>query len=227
MGGLVARTMQLERPKTWDRMMRVTGARLLMLGTPNDGSFAPMQMLSGDDTFGNLLTVVGAPFRGHETRQLIAQFPGFLQLQAGLLGELGKEATWQALAAADLEAARQNGGWHVLPIQVNEAKWGIPRQKVLDAAVKLRERLDKQRDHDLAGFAGQVLLVVGKAAFTPAAFQVAKDGLVYLDAPDAGDGRVTLAERAPARRPDVVDRLRARGAPEAEGGVRGVPRVAQ
>ena len=61
---------------TWDRMMKVTGARILMLGTPNDGSWAPMQVLSGDDTFGNMLTVVGAPFRGYETRQLIAQFPG-------------------------------------------------------------------------------------------------------------------------------------------------------
>ena len=31
------------------------GARLLMLGTPNGGSWAPMQVLSGDDTFGNTL----------------------------------------------------------------------------------------------------------------------------------------------------------------------------
>ena len=55
MGGLVARTMQLERPETWERMMARDGARLLMLGTPNGGSWAPMQMLSGDDTFGNAL----------------------------------------------------------------------------------------------------------------------------------------------------------------------------
>ena len=53
MGGLVARTMQLERPEVWKRMMAHAGARLLMLGTPNGGSWAPMQVLSGDDTFGN------------------------------------------------------------------------------------------------------------------------------------------------------------------------------
>jgi hypothetical protein len=34
-----------------------------MLGTPNDGSWAPMQVMTGDDSFGNMLTVVGAPFR--------------------------------------------------------------------------------------------------------------------------------------------------------------------
>jgi alpha-beta hydrolase superfamily lysophospholipase len=55
MGGVVARTMQLERPEVWDRLMAHPGARLLMLGTPNGGSWAPMQVLSGDDTFGNTL----------------------------------------------------------------------------------------------------------------------------------------------------------------------------
>jgi pimeloyl-ACP methyl ester carboxylesterase len=62
MGGLLARTMLLERPQTWERMMARAGARVLMLGTPNGGSWAPMQVLSGDDNFGNLLVAVGAPF---------------------------------------------------------------------------------------------------------------------------------------------------------------------
>ena len=54
MGGVLARTMQLERPEGLaadDGAPR--RARLLMLGTPNGGSWAPMQVLSGDDTFGN------------------------------------------------------------------------------------------------------------------------------------------------------------------------------
>lgn len=192
MGGLVARALQIERPKTWANMMKAKDARLLMLGTPNDGSFAPMQMLSGDDTFGNMLMVVGAPFRGHETRQLIAQFPGLLQLQAGLLEDLGKEERWTALAEADLAAVRASSVWHRLGLQLDESKWGIPSQRVLDAAVSLRRHLDKQRDKDLSVFAGKLLMVVGKAAFTPAGYQEARGGLVYLDAPEQGDGRVTL-----------------------------------
>ena len=47
MGGLVARTLQLETPETWKRMMARDGARLLMLGTPNGGSWAPMQIALG------------------------------------------------------------------------------------------------------------------------------------------------------------------------------------
>jgi tetratricopeptide (TPR) repeat protein len=192
MGGIVARTMQLKRPETWTRMMQVDGARLLMLGTPNGGSYAPMQVLSGDDTFGNMLTAVGAPFRGDETRQLIAQFPGLLQLQAGLLDDLGREAKWQELADADLAALRANSIWHRLPLQLDQFKWGIPSQKVLDRAVSLRRDLDRQRDQDLAAFSGKMLLVVGKAAFTPAGYERRNEGLVYLNAPDQGDGRVTL-----------------------------------
>ena len=58
----MARTMQLECPEVWERMMARDGARLLMLGTPNGGSWAPMQVLSGDDTFGNALVAFGGLF---------------------------------------------------------------------------------------------------------------------------------------------------------------------
>ena len=115
MGGVLARTMQLEKPKVWQRMMAHPGARLLMLGTPNGGSWAPMQVLSGDDTFGNLLVTFGAPFQERAARELMARFPGFIQLQAALLDNklaLRQHATWQALADEDLSSAcaRTAGG---------------------------------------------------------------------------------------------------------------------
>jgi hypothetical protein len=58
------------------------GARLLMLGTPNGGSWAPMQTLSGDDTFGNALVAFGSLFDNGGTRKMMAGMPGFIQLQA-------------------------------------------------------------------------------------------------------------------------------------------------
>jgi tetratricopeptide (TPR) repeat protein len=193
MGGLVARAMQIVAPPTWDRMMKSDGARILMLGTPNGGSWTPMQVLSGDDTFGNLLFNVGAPFSGNASRQLIANFPGFIQLQAGLLNGLGAEKTWRNLAESDLEAMRAHSKWHSLPLQLAQFEWGIPPQAVLDDAVKFRRALEKQRDKDLAAFADKLLLVVGKAATTPSGYEQLGDrGVVYLDASDRGDGRVTL-----------------------------------
>ena len=190
MGGLVARTLQLVSEATWNRLIASEGSRILMLGTPNGGSFAPMQVLSGDDTFGNLLTTVGAPFRANETRELIAAFPGLIQLQAGLLDELGSAKAWRTLADADLAAITAQTVWHRLSLQRDQYKWGVPTQEVLDAAVKLRRDLDRQRDHSLPAFAHKLLLVVGSAPLTPAGFQRTNAGVVYLNA-SQGDGRVT------------------------------------
>ena len=75
MGGVLARTMQLEKPKVWQRMMAHPEARLLMLGTPNGGSWAPMQVLSGDDTFGNLLVTFGAPFQDAQRARIDGEIP--------------------------------------------------------------------------------------------------------------------------------------------------------
>ncbi|MEP6608105.1 MAG: CHAT domain-containing protein [Burkholderiaceae bacterium] len=203
MGGVLARTMQLERPDIWQRMMAHADARLLMLGTPNAGSWAPMQVLSGDDTFGNVLVTFGAPFQDKSARALMARFPGFIQMQAALLDDklaLSKEATWQALADDDLRRVRENSWWHRQEMQIVQYSWGVPPQDVLDRAVALRKRLDAQVDGDLAAFSDKLLLVIGHARFTPDGFSLGDEGLVYLDAPDEGDGRVTVSS---ARLPGV------------------------
>ncbi|QHE76223.1 CHAT domain-containing protein [Hydrogenophaga sp. PBL-H3] len=196
MGGLVARTAQLERPDVWQRWLERPGSRMLMLGTPNGGSFAPMQVLSGDDTMGNALSAFGMPFQDHKARRLMAAMPGFLQLQAGLLDPalgLAQSERWQALATQDMKTLEDANFWHSVESQRAIYRWGVPSQEVLDRAVALRRRLDQQRDAALPGFRDRLLMVVGHARFTPASFEIdAREGLVYLDQPDGGDGRVTL-----------------------------------
>ena len=194
MGGLVARTMQLERPATWQKMMARDGARLLMLGTPNGGSWAPMQTLSGDDTFGNALVAFGSLFDNGGTRKMMASMPGFIQLQAALLDplqQLDKASTWQRLADDDMAVLRSHSIWHDEGAQRTIYEWGAPPQDVLDQAVALRKRLDAQVPM-LGADAQKMLLVVGHADFTPAGIVQGNDGLEYLDTPDDGDGRVPL-----------------------------------
>ena len=196
MGGLVARVMQLERPEVWKLMLSRVGARILMLGTPNGGSWAPMQVLSGDETFGNTLVAFGGPFQGHDMRQLMAEFPGLLQLQAGLLDDrlgLNKSQTWKELAAKDLAVVDQHSWWHRDKIQLDEYTWGLPSQQVLDQAVALRKRLDVQRDDVIPHYSDKLLLVTGKAAMTPDGYDFGEAGLFYREAIERGDGRVTLA----------------------------------
>ncbi len=197
MGGLVARTVQLVRPKTFNAWLAVDGARLLMLGTPNGGSWAPMQVLSGDDTMGNALASFGSPLRNHEARQWMAQMPGFLQLQAQLTDptlNLADHNTWARLAEDDLKQVQQANWWHHSAGEAPDAAyaWGLPSQAVLDQAVALRRRLDQQVQNDLPSFAAKLLLVVGQAPFTPNGFELGDGGFVYLDAPQGGDGRVPL-----------------------------------
>jgi hypothetical protein len=192
MGGVVARTMEIVSPKVWSRMMKHPGGRLLMLGTPNGGLWAPMQLLSGDDTLGNLIVTVGAPFKSAQTRQLIAEFPGLMQLQAGLTDGLKKHDAWKELAEEDLRRIREKAVWHNLGLQLDPYTWGVPPQPVLDRAVKLREQLDGQVKRRAEVFGDCVVLVTGNASFTPDGYKLSSEGVVYLDAAASGDGRVTL-----------------------------------
>ena len=208
-GGLVARTVQLEAPDLWNRMLSTPGARVLLMGTPNAGMWTPMQVLSGDDTLGHSLGFVDAPFRDLASRALMAGFPGFLQLQAGLLDpelNLSQHATWNRIAEADLERVRRGSPWHSLESQLNPLRWGIPGQEVLDAAVALRRRLDAQRESDLPGAAGKLVIVLGRAPRTTVAVDNTDGGFFYLDAHDAGDGRVSnISALLPGVRAWVAD----------------------
>ncbi|HPE02264.1 MAG TPA: CHAT domain-containing protein [Burkholderiaceae bacterium] len=193
MGGVLARTVQLERPEVWRRFMSRPGARLLMLGTPNGGSWSPMQVLSGDDTFGNALASFGALFQDSEARRWMAEMPGFLQLQAALtdpqLG-LGRAAEWQRLADEDAAAVQRHAAWHSLGVQRLATAWGVPPQAVLDAAAALRQRLDAQaRAPEFAADIARIPLVAGLAERTPVGMRLTPAGLQYLEALD-GDGRV-------------------------------------
>lgn len=199
MGGLVVRTLALDHPKLWASIWARRGSRVLMLGTPNHGSYAPMQVLSGDDDLGSLLGALGAPLRGPEARQILAEMPGFLQLQADLPERLDTVAKWQALADADLGATQRLSAWH----RSDAGRWGIPSAAALQAAVALRGRLDAQLAEGLGAPPGGVVMVLGSAPATADGIPDPKDVGVqefhYLDT-SAGDGRVAHAR---ARLPGV------------------------
>jgi len=193
MGGLVARAMALEKPDTWQRLLARDGARLLMLGTPNGGSWSPMQTLSGDDTFGNALAAFGSLFDNGGARAAMAGMPGFLQIQAALLDPalgLDQASRWQQLADDDLARLAERSIWHLEGVQRTIYQWGAPPQSVLDRSVALRRRLDAQAAA-LGADAAKMLLVIGHAPFTPGGFVFGDAGLEYLGT--AGDGRVPQA----------------------------------
>ena len=193
MGGLVTRALQLVDPKTWDRLLAHDAGRILLLGVPNGGSWTPMQVLSGDETFGTMLPGLAAPMQDGETRQLFAGFPGFMQLQAALTDAdlaLGSANSWQALAKADVDRVRARSVWHNDPAQIAEYEWGIPPQHVLDDAVAFRKKLDTQAS-GLAVHVDKIVSVVGTTRSTPDGFTTDGDAFAYRNIVAGGDGYIT------------------------------------
>jgi tetratricopeptide (TPR) repeat protein len=194
-GGLLVRVMQLVNGAVWDRLMSAPGARVVMLGTPNSGFWTPMQALSGDETFGGLLTAAAPPFGEADVRAAFGTMPGVLQLQAGLQSteyRLDQLATWATLAERDAAGEQSAQTWHRLPLQQKTYLWGLPTDSVLSAAVSLRKQLDEQAKL-ISKYAAQLITVAGAGKTTTDGFAGGDrpGSFVYLDLPDSGDGRVT------------------------------------
>ncbi|MBV9880178.1 MAG: CHAT domain-containing protein [Gemmatirosa sp.] len=204
MGGLLVRAMVLSQRTVWDRFVRRPGARVLLLGVPHDGCWTPMRILSGDDTFGGILTGLGDPLRDDRARQTLAECGGLLQLQAALRDEkvgLTDPETWRQLAKGDLERVRKQVRWHDTEAQIEALRWGVPSKEALDAARAFRHGLDEQARSDLLRWADRLVQIVGASHDTPAGYEVGPDGFVYREALQSGDGRVLAAS---ARLPGVA-----------------------
>lgn len=83
MGGLVARNMIRLFPKLWDEMRGAelsAGGRLIMLGTPNYGSFAIVQAMTGEDRMMGLLEKVDLQHDMSELLSITNSFLGSYQL---------------------------------------------------------------------------------------------------------------------------------------------------
>jgi tetratricopeptide (TPR) repeat protein len=79
MGGLVSRALILECPDLWQRMTR-RGGRLLMLGTPNHGSYVPAQVMTREH---RLMKYVAAADLHHSLDDLtlvVRAFPGLVEM---------------------------------------------------------------------------------------------------------------------------------------------------
>jgi CHAT domain-containing protein/pimeloyl-ACP methyl ester carboxylesterase len=80
MGGLVVRALVHKHPKLWDELMQRDGARFVMLGTPNQGSHLMVETLIGKSDTVRKLGVLDQAHDLQEVIDIIAGFPGALQL---------------------------------------------------------------------------------------------------------------------------------------------------
>jgi pimeloyl-ACP methyl ester carboxylesterase len=129
MGGLVSRTYILRHAQRWKKK-----GRLIMLGTPNHGSFAIPQVITGAYDTIRKLAIVDLTHSRRELCDILNGFPGSMQMLPSPLAMNAMERMYDAAQ------------W---------STWGVP-QKILDIARASHERLadvvDGSRMSYIAGF---------------------------------------------------------------------------
>ena len=161
-GGLVALAMMSEAPGVWRRLREEADCRVVMLGTPLQGTYTAVQILLGQHRLVSLLNLLDGSMDEGENKRLAQQFaryPGVLEL---LPAAYLQEERWQAL--------------------LGDAFVEWPARGLLAGALRVREQwraleLDAQR----------LIYLYGRSALTPDEVQV-EDGGWRFHASGEGDG---------------------------------------
>ena len=108
MGGLVARMMIEKNPELWKRLCD-RGGRLVMLGTPNGGSYVIPRLLFGLDEMVRMLDQADALHSAIELSRFIASFPGVLEMLPASNGiDFFKHSWWAGLKALPFQHLKRS-----------------------------------------------------------------------------------------------------------------------
>ena len=192
MGGLVVRAMLAtpEGRRTWERMCVHPGARFVMLGTPNGGSFAIPAMLMGRDALVKKLALVDLRSKHAELLSTIAAFDGVLNLLPHTGGmDFFDPSAWERLLDRDAPETRGLFGSSVETSKSAGFRWTVPDEAALRRAKRLAEvvagsPLDPARVVYVAGAADETAADIVIDDEAPAGRRV------RVMASSRGDGRV-------------------------------------
>jgi CHAT domain-containing protein len=167
-GGLVVRQMIHEHAEIWARMGQRSGARVILIGTPNRGTYETVETLLGVGTTIRQLQLIDPGLGPQRLLAGFARWPGVLELlpSGGGLDFFDRE-TWR-----DLQ-------------RVHRHRVAVPEAGALRQAREFRAQLP-ERIPD----AERVLYLTGTAPVTPSGLEIVDGRAVLLGTP-RGDGRVT------------------------------------
>jgi len=187
MGGLVVRALVKTEEPLWNELMGRSGARFVMLGTPNQGSHQMVETLLGKSDLIRKLARIDSRHSMQQILTIMAGFPGLLQL-------LPKPGFREAGDVQQRHDYFQAGVWEELKRR-NQDRWngdGIaatPSKAVLDQS---RWLWDQESPELPERHKQKVIYVYGQASITPCGLLEQNDRLKMLGTP-AGDGAVTWA----------------------------------
>ncbi|MCM1984538.1 CHAT domain-containing protein [Lyngbya confervoides] len=160
MGGLIARTLWVDHAPVWHELIR-RGGRLVLLGTPNYGSYVPAQLFTAQHPMMHLLAATDLKNSRKELTQVLRSFPGLVELLPYKDDhDLLNTARWQELAADY-----------------------APEESLLQQARDFRQRLNEAVDPD------HMVYVAGIAPTTPCRMDH-RATLVIFGSTRLGDGTV-------------------------------------
>lgn len=178
MGGLVVRGMLSEPESMWPKALVNPDSRIIMLGTPNQGSHAITEILSGQEGLMQKLAMADLTEPQSHHVGLVARFPGILDMLPVATGDDGRDY---------FESAQWDGA-----LQPLGKEWPRPAADALAAARARRARLIAP---DLV--ANRVHYIAGQAPETPCALGLRK-GRPSMAMSKRGDGRVLWDTGIPA-----------------------------
>ena len=181
MGGVLLRAAFASDKVLWERWNSHPGdPRVLMLGTPNQGSHAITLLLTGRDTFFRQLALLDFCHSQEELLKTAIHFPGVMELlpftDNGDDKAIRELATWEAFKKAD-----------------GKDKWPLPIADVLAESGKIWRTLGA----DPLLSSSRLVYVAGMADQTPDKALIDAKGRFQLMATPEGDGRVPWATGIP------------------------------
>jgi CHAT domain-containing protein len=188
MSGLIVR-MMIANPKlreVWEQIAQRPNSYLLMLGTPNQGSYAAVESLLGKSQGVRYLAALDFQHNLQEVLDVLSEFESVLQLipmgeqVSGL--DFFDAKTWEQLHKLNRDR------WFA-----NSAGFGaLPTKRRLTEAKKAWELLNQQEEKEEAAIphANRIVYVFGVDTHTPSNLKIENQKIV-LEASTEGDGTVT------------------------------------
>ncbi len=201
MGGLVVRALAAQDLPFWKTLLDIPGARVVMLGTPHQGSHAAAGMLIGRH---DVLRKLAVAYKGNSLQEhvdLVATQPGAMQLLprreflsqgVDAIADYTDPAFWQSLRTQPGEAPK------VVDRFFGNGIVGVPAQETIDAARLLfalpgfdvaNPSMPGADAAEVDRLADRVVMVLGRADETPIGMKL-DDGAWRLVYTADGDGTV-------------------------------------
>lgn len=178
MGGWVAlHWLSTETEGLWDRLCVEHDMRLVMAGTPLQGTFDTVQLLTARHPLLRMLAAVDLKRNRYALADQFRHYPGLLETLPSPAGEAGGPNFFD------------DRGWAAIADALKRNRWTSPEQSALQQAFAVRSRVDVEAPPP---HASRVIYLAGQDERTPNGVEVSRGRLAFAQTAE-GDGLTTWA----------------------------------